>query len=157
MLLADMGATVIRVDRPGVINPGPAEGINAVHRNKKSIEVDLKHPDGVEAILRLIEHADVLIEGDRPGVMERLGLGPEVCLTRNPRLVFARMTGWGQTGPYSQTAGHDLNYISLAGVLEGIGRPGRPPVPPLSYVGDYGGGTMFLLFVPALRNHVRAA
>jgi alpha-methylacyl-CoA racemase len=146
MMLADMGATVIRVDRPGAIGMGPADSIDAVHRNKRSIEIDLKYPEGKETLLRLVEHADVLIESNRPGVMERLDLGPDVCRQRNARLVYARMTGWGQTGPYARTAGHDLNYIAIAGILEGIGRPGQPPVPPLNYVGDYGGGTLFLLF-----------
>jgi alpha-methylacyl-CoA racemase len=108
--------------------------------------VDLKHADGVELVLRLAERADALIEGFRPGVMERLGLGPDVCLARNPSLVYGRMTGWGQEGPLAQAAGHDINYIALAGALDPIGRRGEPPVPPLNLVGDFGGGGMFLAF-----------
>ena len=108
--------------------------------------VDLKHPDGVETVLRLVEQADALIEGFRPGVTERLGLGPDACLARNPRLVYGRMTGWGQDGPLSHAAGHDINYISLAGALAHFGRVGQPPTPPLNMVGDYGGGGMFLAF-----------
>ncbi len=148
MMLADMGADVIRVDRAQNVSGGdpsipPADISN---RGRRSIGVDLKHPDGVEAVLALIEQADGLIEGFRPGVMERLGLGPEAALARNPRLVFGRMTGWGQDGPYAPTAGHDINYIALAGALDSIGRRGGPPVPPLNLVGDFGGGGMLLAF-----------
>ncbi|MEY2469378.1 MAG: alpha-methylacyl-CoA racemase [Actinomycetota bacterium] len=149
MLLSDMGADVIRVDRAGTVSGGdpanPPSG-DALARGRRSIGVDLKNPDGVETILRLVESADVLIEGFRPGVTERLGIGPDECLARNPKLVYGRMTGWGQDGPYSQAAGHDINYIALAGALHPIGRRGGPPVPPLNLVGDFGGGAMFLAF-----------
>jgi alpha-methylacyl-CoA racemase len=148
MMLADMGATVIRVDRaanvPATAPSSPSLDILA--RGRRSVAVDLKHPDGVETVLRLVEGADALIEGFRPGVMERLGLGPDTCLARNPRLVYGRMTGWGQEGPYAQMAGHDINYISLAGALAHIGRVGEAPVPPLNLVGDFGGGGMLLAF-----------
>jgi alpha-methylacyl-CoA racemase len=117
-----------------------------LNRGRRSIGVDLKNPDGVEAVLRLVESADALLEGFRPGVTERLGLGPDVCLARNPRLVYGRITGWGQTGPYAQAAGHDINYIALAGALEAVGRAGQPPTPPLNLVGDFGGGGMFLAY-----------
>lgn len=142
MMLADLGAEVIRVDRKSAAGEGGPH--NILNRNRKSIAVDLKHPDGVETVLRLIEKADGLIEGFRPGVMERLGLGPDVCLERNPRIVFGRMTGWGQEGPLAHAAGHDINYISLSGALHAIGRAGEPPVPPLNLVGDFGGGGMML-------------
>jgi len=148
MLLADHGAEVVRVDRPGA-GPPPAHvarEFDVVGRGRRSIVLDLKHPAGVETFLTLVEKADGLLEGFRPGVMERLGLGPEICLARNPRLVFGRMTGFGQEGPLSQAAGHDLNYLSLTGALHAIGRPGERPVPPLNLVADYGGGTMFLAF-----------
>ena len=118
---------------------------NVLNRGRKSIAVDLKNPRGVETTLRLIEQADVVLEGFRPGVMERLGLGPEKCLSVNPRLIFGRMTGWGQTGPLSQAAGHDINYISIAGALGAMGYADRPPAPPLNLVGDFGGGAMYLL------------
>ncbi|MEQ8840437.1 MAG: CaiB/BaiF CoA-transferase family protein [Acidimicrobiales bacterium] len=148
MMLADMGAEVIRVDRAGSVRGGdpavpPGDVMN---RGRRSIGVDLKSPDGVETLLRLVEQADGLIEGFRPGVAERLGIGPEICLARNPALVYGRMTGWGQDGPYAPTAGHDINYISLAGALEPIGRAGEAPVPPLNLVGDFGGGGMYLAF-----------
>ncbi len=148
MLLADMGADIIRVDRAqSVVGGDPASPPSDVlNRGRRSIGVDLKNPEGVEALLELVEHADALIEGFRPGVCERLGIGPDVCLERNPKLVFGRMTGWGQEGPYAQAAGHDINYISLAGALEPIGRAGQAPVPPLNLVGDFGGGGMFLAF-----------
>lgn len=148
MLLADMGADVIRVDRAQNVSGGdPASPpVDVMGRGRRSLGVDLKNPDGVETVLDLIAGADALIEGFRPGVMERLGLGPDVALARNPRLIYGRMTGWGQDGPYSSTAGHDINYIALAGALEPIGRKGGPPVPPLNLVGDFGGGGMFLAF-----------
>jgi alpha-methylacyl-CoA racemase len=148
MMLADLGATVIRVDRLSgsgggltVLSAGRAD---VVSRGRRSIAVDLKSPEGVEVVLRLVASADVLIEGFRPGVMERLGLGPDTCLARNPSLVFGRMTGWGQDGPLARAAGHDINYISLSGALGAIGRHGQTPVPPLNLVGDYGGGGMLL-------------
>src|SRR5437764_1033040 len=144
MMLADMGAEVLRVDRPNarVLNPDK----DVLNRGRRSVAVDLKHPDGVATVLRLVEQADALVEGFRPGVMERLGLGPNECMARNPRLVYGRMTGWGQDGPYGPWAGHDLNYIALAGALDPIGRRGQPPTPPLNLVGDFGGGAMFLVF-----------
>jgi alpha-methylacyl-CoA racemase len=148
MMLADMGAEVIRVDRAQNVRGGdpdlpPADLLN---RGRRSIGVDLKSPDGVEVVLELVEGADALIEGFRPGVTERLGIGPEECIARNPRLVYGRMTGWGQDGPYAHTAGHDINYIALAGALDPIGRRGEAPVPPLNLVGDFGGGGMLLAF-----------
>jgi alpha-methylacyl-CoA racemase len=148
MLLADLGATVLRVDRQQASGLGiPSRTrFSLLHRSRHAIAVDLKKPDGVELVLRLVGEADALIEGFRPGVMERLGLGPEVCLKRNPKLVFGRMTGWGQTGPMAQAAGHDLNYISLAGVVHSIGRAGQPPTPPLNLIGDFGGGALYLAF-----------
>ncbi len=148
MLLSDMGATVIRVDRSQNVRGGdPATPpIDVSVRGRHSIGIDLKSPEGVEAVLRLVERSDGLFEGFRPGVTERLGLGPDECLARNPKFVYGRMTGWGQDGPYSQAAGHDINYISLAGALEGIGRRGQGPTPPLNLVGDFGGGGMFLAF-----------
>jgi alpha-methylacyl-CoA racemase len=148
MLLADMGADVVRIDRPvapGDLGPkleGPRVDITG--RNRRSVTLDLKQPQAVATALELIERADVVIEGYRPGTMERLGLGPEVALARNPRLVYGRMTGWGQTGPLAERAGHDLNYIALSGVLSGIGPTGGRPIPPLNLVGDYGGGGMLL-------------
>jgi alpha-methylacyl-CoA racemase len=148
MMLADMGARVIRVDRAQNVHGGdpasPPTGV--LERGRESIGVDLKSPDGVETVLKLIEKADVLFEGFRPGVTERMGLGPDVCLARNPKLVYGRMTGWGQDGPYAQAAGHDINYIALAGALHPIGNAGGKPVPPLNLVGDFGGGGMLLAF-----------
>ncbi len=144
MMLADMGADVIRIDRAGQTTDKPVTDV--MLRGRRSIAVNLKHPDGVAAVLRLVETSDGLVEGFRPGVMERLGLGPDNCAARNPRLVFGRMTGWGQDGPYAQAAGHDINYISLAGALAHIGRAGEGPTPPLNLVGDFGGGGMFLAF-----------
>src|SRR5512138_3963774 len=132
MLLADLGADVIRVDRttdPGLGIKKPV-AFDLYNRSRRSIAVDLKNPQGVDTVLRLVAQADALIEGFRPGVTERLGLGPDVCLTRNPRLVYGRMTGWGQTGPLAHAAGHDWNYIALSGVLAHIGRAGQPPTPP---------------------------
>jgi len=143
MMLSDLGAEVIRIDR--LSHKGVGHRANVLNRGRKSIAVDLKNPRGVETTLRLIEQADVVLEGFRPGVMERLGLGPEKCLSVNPRLIFGRMTGWGQTGPLSQAAGHDINYISIAGALGAMGYADRPPAPPLNLVGDFGGGAMYLL------------
>ena len=148
MMLADMGADVIRIDRAGAVAGGdPARPpADFLARGRRSVGVDLKSADGVEVVLGLVERADALIEGFRPGVTERLGIGPEDCLARNPRLVYGRMTGWGQEGPYASTAGHDINYISLAGALHPIGRAGQAPVPPLNLVGDFGGGGLLLAF-----------
>jgi alpha-methylacyl-CoA racemase len=143
MMLADMGAEVISVTRKTNTQPRP-DAIS--ERGKRSIAVNLKSPEGVEIILKLCETADVLIEGFRPGVAERLGIGPEACLTRNEKLIYGRMTGWGQDGPMAHAAGHDLNYIALSGALHGMGRPDLPPKPPLNLVGDFGGGGMFLAF-----------
>jgi alpha-methylacyl-CoA racemase len=142
MLLADMGAEVVIIDKASdpYIMPG-----DVLRRGKRALEVDLKSDQGVLSVKSLIDKADVLIEGFRPGVMERLGLGPEIFEQSNPKLVFGRMTGWGQTGPLSQAAGHDINYIALTGALHAIGRGDSAPVPPLNLVGDYGGGTMFLV------------
>jgi alpha-methylacyl-CoA racemase len=142
MILGDLGADVVRIERPSAAG-GVAR--DAMLRNRRFVTADLKSDEGCELVLRLVAKADVLIEGYRPGVTERLGLGPEDCAKVNDRLVYARMTGWGQTGPRSQQAGHDINYISLNGVLHSIGRPGERPVPPLNLVGDFGGGSMFLL------------
>ena len=143
MMLSDMGAEVIRVDRLG---GGGGRPKDVLARNRRSIAVDLKDPRGVEAVLKLVETADALFEGFRPGVTERLGLGPEDCMARNKKLVYGRMTGWGQEGPMAQAAGHDINYIGLAGALHGIGRKGERPVPPLNLIGDFGGGGMLLAF-----------
>jgi alpha-methylacyl-CoA racemase len=148
MFLADLGATVIRVDRKepsGLGAPRPVQ-FDLGLRNRKSIRVDLKDPAAVEMVLELIAEADALIEGFRPGVMERLGLGPEPCLARNPRLVYGRVTGWGQDGPLSQVAGHDLNYIAITGALHAMGRAGQLPTPPLNVLGDYAGGSLYLAF-----------
>ena len=142
MVLADLGAKIIRVDRASAIGTGSKQ--DASNRGKKSIAVDLKSEEGVEVVLKLVETADAIFEGFRPGVMERLGLGPDVCSKRNERIVFGRMTGWGQEGPLANAAGHDINYISLTGALAAIGRPGSPPVPPLNLIGDFGGGGMLL-------------
>lgn len=143
MMLSDMGAEVIRVDR--LAHKGSGHRANVLNRGRRSIAVDLKNPDGVAAVQQLIDVADVVIEGFRPGVMERLGLGPETCLARNPRLIFGRMTGWGQSGPLAPAAGHDINYISIGGALGAMGYSDRPPAPPLNLVGDFGGGAMYLL------------
>ena len=142
MVLSDLGANVIRVDR--VTSAGSVSRQEASNRGKKSIAVDLKTPKGIEIVLNLVEASDAIFEGFRPGVMEKLGLGPDVCLQKNKKIVFGRMTGWGQEGPLAFAAGHDINYISLSGVLATIGRPGAPPVPPLNLIGDYGGGGMLL-------------
>ncbi len=146
MLLSDLGAEVIRVDRASSVrggNAGRPPG-DVMNRGRRSIGIDLKHPDGAPTVLRMVEAADGLLEGFRPGVAERLGIGPEPCLARNPRLVYGRMTGWGQEGPLAHAAGHDIDYIALAGALHPIGRGGEPPVPPLNLVGDFGGGGMLL-------------
>ncbi len=146
MLLSDMGAEVLRLDRAEDADLGvPTDAkFNLLGRGRRSVAIDLKKPEGTEAALKLIEQADALIEGFRPGVMERLGLSPEVCLARNPRLVFGRMTGWGQEGPLANAVGHDINYIALIGALHSIGRKGEAPIPPLNLVGDFGGGGVFL-------------
>lgn len=141
MLLSDMGADVVRIDRKAGSRP---LGNDIAARGRRSIALDTKDPADVAMALALIEKADVLIEGFRPGVMERLGLGPDVALARNPRLVYGRMTGWGQTGPLAQAAGHDLNYIALTGALYAMGKADRPPAPPLNLVGDFGGGALYL-------------
>jgi alpha-methylacyl-CoA racemase len=148
MLLADLGATVIRIDRkqPAALGIQRPLRYNLLLRNRYAIALDLKDPHGVEAVLQLIERADALIEGFRPGVTERMGLGPDVCLARNPRLAYGRMTGWGQSGPLAQTAGHDINYIAITGVLSAIGRSGQPPSVPLNLLGDYAGGGLYLAF-----------
>ena len=147
MMLADMGAEVVRVDRVQAVR----DNVTGSHwdvmlRGRRNVALDLKHPEGVEALLTLVEGADAIIEGFRPGVMERLGVGPDQCLARNPKLVFGRMTGWGQEGPYANSAGHDINYIALAGALAHFGRAGEPPTPPLNMVGDFGGGGMLMAF-----------
>lgn len=156
MLLADMGADVVQVDRPLATDAAQTDrGIDPAHndehpdllrRNRRSIAIDLKKPDGIAVARELIASADALIEGFRPGVMERLGLGPDQCLEHNPRLVYGRMTGWGQNGPLASTAGHDINYIALAGALDHIGRAAQPPTPPLNILGNFGGGGMLLAF-----------
>ncbi len=147
MMLADMGAEVLRVDRADAVRDGGARPVHDVlGRGRRSVGVDLKHPEGRDTVLRLVEGADALIEGFRPGVTERLGIGPDTCLARNPRLVYGRMTGWGQEGPWAAMAGHDINFIGLSGTLSLIGRLGAPPVPPLNLVGDFGGGGMLLAF-----------
>jgi crotonobetainyl-CoA:carnitine CoA-transferase CaiB-like acyl-CoA transferase len=149
MLLADLGATVLRIDRT---TPAADLGLkrprkfNVTLRNRPAIGLDLKRPDAVDLALRLVADANALIEGFRPGVMERLGLGPDACLARNPRLVYGRITGWGQHGPLAQAAGHDLNYVALTGALHAMGRKGEPPAIPLSIIGDYGGGALYLAF-----------
>lgn len=147
MMLADMGADVIRVDRAAAVRGIATDpGLDVLQRGRRNIALDLKHPDGVATLLDLVGEADALIEGFRPGVMERLGIGPDVCAERNPRLVYGRMTGWGQDGPYAQAAGHDINYIALAGSLAHMGRADSGPVPPLNMVGDFGGGGMLLAY-----------
>jgi alpha-methylacyl-CoA racemase len=148
MLLSDMGADIVRIDRAGQVNPAVFDkpNLEPLYRGRRSIGVDLKNPEGVELVLRLVEGADALFEGFRPGVTERLGLGPDVCLARNPKLVYGRMTGWGQDGPMAQAAGHDINYIALAGALAHFGRAGDKPTPPINLVGDFGGGGMFMAF-----------
>jgi alpha-methylacyl-CoA racemase len=147
MMLADLGADVVRIERhvtPDLV-PGGRQVPDSTLRGRRIARADLKNPEDLARSLELIDRADVLVEGFRPGVAERLGFGPEVCLARNPRLVYGRMTGWGQHGPLAHAAGHDINYISLTGVLDNIGRAGERPVPPLNLVGDFGGGSMFLV------------
>ncbi|MDB5746137.1 MAG: carnitine dehydratase [Massilia sp.] len=151
MMLADMGAEVIRIDRkpkPGAASPFPMLGtrFDVMARGRRSLALDLKHPEARGIVLKLAEQADILIEGFRPGVMERLGLGPDECMAHNPKLVFGRITGWGQSGPLAQAAGHDLNYIALSGMLHAMGRADAAPSPPLNLVGDFGGGAMMLAF-----------
>ena len=150
MVLSDMGAEIVRIDRPSGKVGGTAGRMdpkqNVLNRGRRSIAIDLKKPEGVQTVLRLVKQADGLIEGFRPGVMERLGLGPDACFAVNPTLVYGRMTGWGQDGPLARVAGHDLNYIALSGVLHAIGRKGGKPVPPLNLIGDFGGGGMLLAF-----------
>ena len=154
MMLADLGASVVRVDRlsrggggtGGLVAALSMGRADVVSRGRRSIALDLKSAEGVDLVLKMVGSADVLIEGYRPGVMERLGLGPDACLGHNPRLVYGRMTGWGQDGPLAEAAGHDINYIALSGALGAIGRHGETPVPPLNLVGDYGGGGMLLAY-----------
>jgi len=145
MLLADAGADVLRLERAGPA-PGDEPHWDLLNRSRPSVAIDLKHPDAVALVLDLVEGADVLIEGMRPGVAERLGLGPDTCLMRNPRLVYGRMTGWGQDGPLAHAVGHDIDYIALSGALWALGREGDRPVPPINLVGDFGGGGMLIAF-----------
>ena len=145
MMLSDMGAEIIRVERKGGLSLSDPK-YDLLVRNRKSISINLKTPEGVRTLLRMLEQVDALQEGFRPGVMEKLGFGPDVCLEINPRLVYGRMTGWGQEGPLAKAAGHDINYIALSGALHTIGRKGQKPVPPLNLVGDFGGGGMLLAF-----------
>lgn len=147
MLLADLGADVIRIERQGSELGVPKSSVHDVlRRNRQCVTLDLKTETGLASARSLVERADALIEGSRPGVMERLGLGPEACLAANPRLIYGRMTGWGQDGPLAQAAGHDLNYIAITGALHATGRQGQPPTPPLNLVGDFGGGALYLAF-----------
>ncbi len=158
MMLSDMGAEVIRVDRASAVPEQSADQSSSdqtnsdqpspdpLNRGRRSVAVDLKQPAGVEAVLRLAQSADILLEGFRPGVAERLGVGPQVCLEKNPKLVYGRMTGWGQSGPYASAAGHDINYIALSGALGTVGAAGGPPVPAVNYLGDFGGGGLLLAF-----------
>lgn len=152
MMLADMGAEVIRIERPAT---GEA-AFDPTMRSRRSLALNLKHPGAVDAALRLIDRADVLVEGYRPGVAERLGVGPDVCCARNPRLIYGRITGWGQTGPLANAAGHDINYLALSGMLHQIGPPGGKPVPPLNVVADFGGGGLLLAYGVACALHERA-
>ena len=147
MMLADQGADVLRIRRPGpgAVDP-PEPRFDVLGRGRHLLELDLRDPQCCAAVLDVVAHADILIEGFRPGVMERLGLGPDICLERNPPLVYGRMTGWGQTGPLSLAAGHDINYIAVSGALHAIGSPGETPTVPLNYIGDFGGGGMLLAF-----------
>jgi alpha-methylacyl-CoA racemase len=157
MVLADLGADVVRVERPG---GGPTTLVpwaeDMLNRGKRSIAVDLMHSDGADKVLSLVEHADILFEGFRPGVVERLGIGPEPCLRRRPQLVYGRMTGWGQDGPLARSAGHDITYIATTGALHAIGQAGGPPQIPLNLIGDFAGGSMYLLVgMLAALNEVR--
>ncbi|MEV6438969.1 CaiB/BaiF CoA-transferase family protein [Streptomyces anulatus] len=157
MLLADLGADVVRVDRPGGAGLGIDPASDLTNRNKRSVLLDLKSDEGPARVLDLVEHADILIEGYRPGVAERLGVGPEACLARNPKLVYGRMTGWGQDGPLAERAGHDIAYLALTGTLSMIGKPDEPPVVPANLVGDYAGGSLYLVVgVLAALQHARA-
>src|SRR5258706_5695241 len=150
MILSDLGADVLRVERPESCLPGRPAPVDPLSRGRRSIGLNLKDPAGVALLLKLVTPADVLVEGFRPGVTERLGFGPDVCAERNPGLIYARMTGWGQEGPLAPTAGHDIDYIAISGALHPIGRAGERPVPPLNLVGDFGGGGMLLAVgVPA--------
>ena len=146
MLLADLGAEVVRVDRASAVpdTMPDSPNLDLLNRGRRSVGVDLKTPEGIETVLKLVQNSDALIEGFRPGVAERLGIGPKECLARNPKLIYGRMTGWGQEGTYSSMAGHDINYIALSGVLGMIGREGEKPIPPVNLVGDFGGGGMLL-------------
>jgi alpha-methylacyl-CoA racemase len=146
MMLADMGAEVLRIERAQAAGASGGPNRDLLQRGRRNVAIDLKHADGAATLLDLVERADALIEGFRPGVMERLGVGPDECLARNPKLVYGRMTGWGQEGPYASAAGHDINYIALAGALAHFGRAGQAPVPPLNLIGDFGGGGMFLAY-----------
>ncbi|MFC8694390.1 CaiB/BaiF CoA transferase family protein [Streptomyces parvus] len=157
MLLADLGADVVRVDRPGGAGLGIDPAYDLTNRNKRSVVLDLKSDEGPARVLDLVERADVLVEGYRPGVAERLGVGPEACLARNPQLVYGRMTGWGQDGPLADRAGHDIAYIALTGTLSMIGGPDEPPTVPANLVGDYAGGSLYLVVgVLAALQHARA-
>ena len=144
MILADLGADVLRVDRAERCGPDARTPVDPLSRGRRSMGLNLKDPAGVELLLQLAEDADVLVEGFRPGVAERLGIGPDICAQRNPRLIFARMTGWGQDGPLAPTAGHDIDYIAISGALSPIGRAGGPPLPPVNFLGDFGGGGMLM-------------
>jgi alpha-methylacyl-CoA racemase len=144
MILADLGADVLRVDRAERCGPDARTPVDPLSRGRRSMGLNLKDPAGVELLLQLTEDADVLVEGFRPGVAERLGIGPDICAQRNPRLIFARMTGWGQDGPLAPTAGHDIDYIAISGALSPIGRAGGPPLPPVNFLGDFGGGGMLM-------------
>ncbi|MGW1561318.1 CaiB/BaiF CoA transferase family protein [Streptomyces sp. NPDC002144] len=157
MLLADLGADVVRVDRPGGVGLAITPECDVTNRNKRSVVVDLKAPDGPARVLDLAERADILVEGYRPGVAERLGVGPEACRARNPGLVYGRMTGWGQDGPLAPRAGHDIAYIAVTGTLGLIGEPDRPPAVPANLLGDYAGGSLYLVVgVLAALHHARA-
>lgn len=159
MLLADMGATVLRIERKKPVALGVPRPLrfDLLLRNRRSVPLDLKQPMAIEFALDLLRQSDVLIEGFRPGVMERLGLGPEVCLAQNPRLIYGRITGWGQTGPMAHAVGHDLNYIALTGALSAIGRAGQAPAPPINLLGDFGGGTLYLVMGILAALHSRHA
>lgn len=145
-MLSDMGAHIVRVDRKDKTRRGLEAKYAVLYRGRPSMALDIAKPEGLTVLLKIVDQCDALIEGFRPGIMEKLGIGPEVCLNRNPKLVYGRMTGWGQYGPLARTAGHDINYISLSGALHAIGRPGERPVPPLNLIGDFGGGGMLLAF-----------